>query len=113
MRLPWDSQSRGAAKPSYDRERSAAPYHSYRWTRLSAAFRAEHPLCAECLKAGSFVPAQVVDHITPWPICGERGFFDRKNLQSLCQDCNIAKGNRDKKRIQEWRKSHPATDKAQ
>ena len=51
--------------------------------------------------------ASVVDHIKPWPICGLDGFYDRKNLQALCEKCNHAKGQRDKKLIQEWRKTHP------
>ena len=89
-----------------DRQRSADLYHTYYWTRLSKAFRAEHPLCAQCLKEGRFVPAKVVDHIIPYPICGDNGFYDRDNLQALCEQCNIAKGNKDKKQIQEWKKTH-------
>lgn len=91
-----------------ERPRSSDLYHTYRWTRLSAAFRAEHPLCAECLKEGRIVPAEVVDHITPYPICGDDGFFDRSNLQGLCSYHNIQKGNHDKKLIQAWRKSQPS-----
>ena len=85
-----------------ERPRSAALYHTNSWTRLSRAFRAEHPLCAQCLKEGKYVAAEVVDHITPWPICGREGFYDRRNLQSLCQYHNIVKGNNDKKLIQQW-----------
>lgn len=89
------------------RPRSSDLYHTYYWTRLSKAWRQDHPLCAQCLKEGKIQPAEVVDHITPYPICGDAGFYDRDNLQSLCQQCNITKGNQDKKRIQEWRKTHP------
>lgn len=99
--LRWDVVEQ---KPGYVRERSADPYHTARWTRLSRAFRAEHPLCAECRKQGIIKPAEVVDHIIPWPVCED--FYDLGNLQSLCQDCNIAKGNRDKKIIQDWKKKH-------
>ena len=88
------------------RPRSSDLYHTYYWTRLSKAFRAEHPLCAECLKAGRYVSAEAVDHIIPYPICGDSGFFDRDNLQSLCQHHNIEKGNKDKKVIQEWKRKH-------
>ena len=53
MRLAWDAQSRVDKRDgTYQRERSADPYHTYRWTRLSKAFRAEHPLCAECQRQG-------------------------------------------------------------
>lgn len=105
LTLAWDSKTRKEkAQGTYQRERSADPYHSYRWTRLSRVFRAEHPLCAECLKAGRFSPAEVVDHIIPWPVCQD--FFERSNLQSLCQQHNIEKGNKDKKLIAKWRKEH-------
>lgn len=108
MRLPWDSKNRtpSKAKGMAERPRSADLYHTYYWTRLSKAFRKENPLCALCLKEGRYVPAEVVDHITPYPICGDGGFFDRDNLQSLCQRHNIEKGNQDKKKIQQWRNEH-------
>jgi 5-methylcytosine-specific restriction protein A len=107
MKLPWDSKRTSDRKVGgYQRERSANPYHTYRWTQLSVAFRSEpdHCICALCLKEGRYTPAQVVDHIIPWPICGEDGFFDRKNLQALCSRHNIDKGNKDKKAIQEWKR---------
>ncbi len=103
MQLAWDSETQ--SRKGYVRPRSDDPYHSYRWTRLSRRWRAEHPVCAECLKSGRYVAAEVVDHIVPWPVCGD--FFDEKNLQSLCGPCNIAKGNRDKKLIQEWHRNNP------
>ena len=105
--LPWFIP-RQSADTYKDRQRgtpSASPYHTYRWTRLSKAFRADHPLCAECNRKGIIRAATCVDHIIPWPICGDR-FFDRTNLQSLCEKCNNEKGQRDKKRIQEWRKQN-------
>ena len=71
---------------------------------MSRAFRQSHPLCAECARNGRLKAAEVVDHITPFPVC--RDFFDESNLQSLCYDCNIAKGNRDKVVIAEWRRTH-------
>ena len=46
-----------------------------------------HPLCADHLKRGQFVAAEVVDHITP-----HRGdsavFWDKANWQSLCKRCH-------------------------
>lgn len=106
MRLPWDSEKRNRPQHMEGRQRSSDLYHTNRWTRLSRAFRAEHPLCECCRSQGRVKPAEVVDHIIPYPICGETGFYDRSNLQSLCQDCNIAKGNRDKKDIEAWKKQH-------
>ncbi len=105
MVLAWESNERKDADcGGYQRKRSSDLYHTYRWTRLSRAFRQSHPLCAECARNGRLKEAEVVDHITPFPVC--RDFFDESNLQSLCADCNIAKGNRDKVIISEWRRTH-------
>ena len=110
MRLAWDSEKhKQAANGGYQRERSSEPYHSYRWTRLSKVFREQHPLCAECKRQGIITPAEVVDHIVPWPVCED--FFDVKNLQALCQAHNIEKGNKDKKLIAQWRREHPQLNK--
>lgn len=106
--LAWDSKKRkDADSGGYHRERSDDLYHTFRWTRLSRAFRQSHPLCAECARNGRLKAAEVVDHIVPFPVC--RDFFDESNLQSLCSDCNIAKGNRDKVVIAEWRRTHVNT----
>lgn len=103
--LVWDSKERKKLEVGgYHRERSDDLYHTFRWTRLSRAFRQSHPLCAECARNGRLKAAEVVDHIVPFPVC--RDFFDESNLQSLCSDCNIAKGNRDKAVIAEWRRTH-------
>ena len=104
MRLAWDSKTK-PERSRYVRKRSDDPYHSWRWTRLSRAFRAEHPLCEECRRRGIIKAATVVDHVVPWPVCED--FFDRSNLQSLCEACNHDKGQRDKVIIRQWRKSHP------
>lgn len=104
MRLAWDSKTRiDKSDGGYHRERSSDLYHTNRWTRLSRVFRAQHPLCAECRRKGIIKSAEVVDHIIPWPVCGD--FFDTNNLQSLCEDCNRLKGQSDKKIIAEWRKT--------
>ena len=104
--LPWDTpRPKATPERKSERERSAAPYHTNRWTKLSRAFRAEHPLCAECYRKGVTRPATCVDHIEPWPICADR-FYDRTNLQSLCEDCNNRKGQRDKKKIEAWKRKN-------
>ena len=106
--MAWDSKERKKLEVGgYHRERSNDLYHTFRWTRLSRAFRQSHPLCAECARNGRLKAAEVVDHIVPYPVC--RDFFYEGNLQSLCSDCNIAKGNRDKVVIAEWRRTHVNT----
>lgn len=108
-KLAWDARTTTRRQDGeYVRERSADPYHTARWTRLSKAFRNDHPLCAECLRQGRISPSTVTDHIIPYPICAEN-FFDIHNLQALCERCNHDKGERDKKAIAEWRKRHTAT----
>ena len=110
-RLPWDPPPGPSPFPKKtSREQPGAPYHTWRWIKLSRAIRAEHPLCAECQRRGILRAATCVDHITPWPICGEQGFFDRSNLQALCDDCNNQKGLRDKAKIQAWKRVHPGWD---
>ena len=59
--------------------------------------------CAECAKKGIIKAAEHTDHVLPWPVCGEQGFFDVNNLQSLCAACNNEKGQRDKALIRQWR----------
>lgn len=106
MRLRWDHpQNIDTHDGKYHRERSADLYHSARWTRLSRAYRIEHPLCEECRRNGVTKSATVVDHIVPYPIC-ESYFYDRRNLQSLCDECNHKKGQLDKKLIQEWKQKN-------
>jgi len=105
MKLPWDAQGRiDKHDGGYHREASDPRYHTPRWTRLSQRFRAAHPLCEECKRNGIIKAADCVDHIVPVPICED--FFDEKNLQALCNDCNMVKGNRDRKLIQEWKRKH-------
>jgi len=100
-RLIWDIPKPAAAKGKYVRVRSDDLYHTARWTRLARSWKESHPLCEECKRHGRIREAQVVDHIIPFPVCED--FFDTTNLQSLCEQCNIAKGNRDKKLIQAWK----------
>lgn len=105
--LPWDSKKvRDKSQSGYVRDRSADLYHTSRWTRLSKAFRASHPLCSSCSSRGIIKAAQVTDHITPYPVCGIDGFFDESNLQALCEECNNEKGQRDKAVISRWRREN-------
>ena len=108
MKLAWDSKKTAARQEGkVESWEGTSLYHTSRWTRLSRRYRAMHPLCAECQRNGRIEPATCVDHVVPWPICGEERFFDESNLQPLCDKCNNLKGHRDKKLIQEWRKRNP------
>lgn len=106
-KLAWDSKRTTARQEKkYVREKSADFYHTARWTRVSKAFRASHPLCAICASRGVIKAAQVTDHVTPWPVCGVEGFFDEGNLQALCEACNNEKGQSDKAIIAHWRREN-------
>jgi 5-methylcytosine-specific restriction protein A len=87
----------------YVRIQSRQEYHTGRWTRESRAFRESNPLCAACFEEGIITPTEVVDHIIPAPICDD--FWDMSNWQPLCRKCNTAKGNRDKRLINEHMKN--------
>lgn len=105
--LAWDTQeARERNTTKYYRRPSGAPYNTNRWHKLAKAFIEDHPLCEECKRKGIIRAAECVDHIDPWPICKDY-FFDRRNLQALCNNCNNLKGQRDKLKIQEWRRNHP------
>ena len=47
---------------------------------------------------------QCVDHIIPWPVCSD--FFDESNLQTLCNQCNMEKGIKDRPLITKWKREH-------
>jgi len=81
-----DRQKRGTA--------SSRGYGS-RWRRASRLYLKKNPLCAECLKGGKVIPAEVVDHIVP-----HRGdyklFWDESNWQGLCITHHNRKINKEK-----------------
>jgi 5-methylcytosine-specific restriction protein A len=65
-------------------------YNSKRWQDMRAIHLAQEPWCRECLKLNVYEFATEVDHITPHkgdPVL----FFDRKNLQSLCNSHHSSK----------------------
>lgn len=76
-------------------------YQTTRWRRESLAFLQSHPLCAECKRKGRTVGAQVTDHIIPALVCPDP--WDKQNWQALCKSCNAAKGNEDRRMINERR----------
>lgn len=86
------------------RERSKKEYHTWKWTKESRLFRKENPLCKRCFDKGIIKQSQVTDHIKPVEIYPD--FWDKSNWQPLCKDCNIIKGNEDKRLINEYRKTN-------
>jgi 5-methylcytosine-specific restriction endonuclease McrA len=67
-------------------------YHTQRWLRARGRFLSEHPLCAECERAGRIVAATVVDHRDGHRRADWRErFWDESTWQPLCRDCHNAK----------------------
>jgi len=69
-----------------DERRGTAAERGYdsRWKKARLTYLRHNPLCVECLKSGSTVPATVVDHIVPHK--GDQAlFWDTDNWQSLCK----------------------------
>ncbi|MEJ8306651.1 HNH endonuclease signature motif containing protein [Saccharibacillus sacchari] len=70
---------------SYDQQRGTAAQRGYghEWRKARAVYLQQHPLCAECERAGRVQAATVVDHVVPYR--GDRTlFWDRANWQPLC-----------------------------
>lgn len=73
-----------------DRERRGSAHergYTARWQRYRLTFLAQHPLCAECERAGRIVPATVVDHVVPHK-GDEALFWDHANHRPLCKPCH-------------------------
>ncbi len=66
-------------------------YHTAAWRKLRLSVLNSEPLCRICKAAGKVTAAYLVDHIVPVKQCGE--FWDRENLQPLCNDCHEIKSN--------------------
>ena len=60
-----------------------------RYQRERAAFLAENPLCAACLRDGRHVGADDLDHVVPVEAGGS--YWDWSNWQGLCRPCHEAK----------------------
>lgn len=79
------------------KESREGKYNTAAWKRLREQHISDSPLCVECEKKGRYVSAQVVDHIKPADEAPEL-FYDRNNLQSLCNFHHQLKTNADKAR---------------
>jgi 5-methylcytosine-specific restriction protein A len=66
-------------------------YHTAAWRKLRLSVLNAEPLCRKCRSMSKVTPAYLVDHIVPVKQGGE--FWDRENLQPLCNDCHEIKSN--------------------
>lgn len=77
----------------YEQSRLSSTQRGYdkTWSRYRKAFLSRNPLCIECEKQGRLTPATDVDHIKPVTGPNDPGFWDEKNLRSLCHECHSRK----------------------
>ena len=73
---------------------AAARGYGSAWQKASRSFLQAHPLCEECMKAGRYTKATVVDHVVPHR-GDERLFWDRSNWRPLCKRCHDKKTGRE------------------
>lgn len=66
-------------------------YNSYKWRKLSKAYKAKHPLCLHCQAKGLVEAVKVVDHVLRINAGGAP--YDECNLQSLCEKCHNSKSS--------------------
>jgi len=64
-------------------------YGSARWKKLRAWYRAQNPLCEDCLKEGRITKTYLVDHIVSILDGGDPMAVE--NLQSFCVSCHNRK----------------------
>lgn len=83
---------------AYDRRRGSPESRGYdkEWGAFSKAWRAAHPLCAECERRGRVTAAECVDHVTRWqsgvtPEEQRRLKYSHGNVESLCWSCHSRK----------------------
>lgn len=82
------------ARRSTDNRRAhpaeTALYHTARWLHERRLHLQQHPLCAECMRAGRLAGGTQVDHVIPHH--GDLELFWRQaNWQSLCASCHSRK----------------------
>lgn len=89
---PNPAHSPSRERKDYDQRRGTATARGYdkAWSRFSAAYRTEHPLCVAAQRNGRVNASDHVDHIIPLSIW--RGHkYDGANLQALSQSAHSAK----------------------
>lgn len=77
----------------YDNSRgtSASRGYSYKWSKASALYRKNNPLCVMCQKQGVLKINNCVDHIVPVNGPDDPLFWVESNWQGLCTSCHSRK----------------------
>lgn len=61
--------------------------NSVAWQRFRAWYKAEHPLCEECLKHGRVTATEDVHHIVPINVRPDLA-LDQDNVLAVCRACH-------------------------
>ena len=69
-------------------------YNTQQWRNVRALILQDSPLCKACEEVGLITLAQMVDHINPVRLGGD--FWDRDNLQPLCNSCHASKSAKER-----------------
>lgn len=86
--------SSGSNARSEEAKRYRKLYRSAGWRRLRDSVLSDDPLCAYCREQEIVEEAKVVDHIRPHK--GDLDlFWDRDNLQPLCETCHSGRKQRE------------------
>lgn len=90
---PKAHRPRHAPTTRVDRRASAAERgYDQRWTKLRAAYVAQHPLCEDCLP--TITPVHEVDHVIPITGLGDPLRLLWVNLRSRCRRHHATKTSR-------------------
>lgn len=77
-------------------------YDSAEWKALREQQLRKEPFCRDCWERGAGTPAEMVDHIRPISLGGDR--TSPANLQSLCHACHNRKRGQETRRVSEQRR---------
>lgn len=89
------------ARPKRIDRRASSSQRGYdsRWTKLRAAYVAQHPLCEDCMAQGRTAPVDEVDHVIPITGIDDPLRLMWVNLRSRCRPCHRRKTARHDKAI--------------
>lgn len=86
---PWVAER----KP-FERANSNSEFYNSRvWRKARRRFLDKNPLCVVCYENDIVSVADVVDHIVPVNMGGEK--LEESNFQSMCTSCHNAKSARE------------------
>jgi 5-methylcytosine-specific restriction protein A len=80
-------------KPSENRPNANQRGYDYQWLKFREAYVFKHPLCVDCLAAGTVTATEEVHHIAKVAQHPELKLVDG-NLMALCKSCHSVRTNR-------------------